>query len=47
MSETTHIGLRQYGNLIIAFNLPTQWRSKGGQVRTRASGRSPWAHQHT
>jgi len=32
--------VRQYGQLIIAFNLPTQWHSrKREQVWTRASGR--------
>jgi len=30
----------QYGQLVIAFNLPTQWRSRGEeQVGIRASGR--------
>jgi len=34
--------------LIIAFNLPTQWRSKREeQEGTRASGSSPWKHIST
>jgi len=46
ISETTTV--RQYGQLVIALNLPTQWRSMGGvQVRTRASGRSPWGRIKT
>jgi len=32
--------VRQYRQLVIAFNLPTQWRCRGGrQVGTRTSGR--------
>jgi len=40
----------QYGQLVITFNLPTQWHSKEGeQVGTQASerSRSLGTHQHT
>jgi len=40
--ETTNSRLRQFGQLVIAFNLSTQWYSRRGeQMETRASGRSP------
>jgi len=40
--------VRQYEQLTIAFNLPTQWRNREReQVWTRASGRSPWGRIKT
>jgi len=41
LSETTN-STTVYGQLVITFNLPTQWRSRGG--RTLASGRINTLH---
>jgi len=47
MSETIN-STEVYGQLIIAFTLPTQWRSReGDQVGTRASGRNSWGRINT
>jgi len=48
MSETQTV--RQYGQFVLAFTLPTQWRSRGVEkVEKRAFGCSRFlgAHQHT
>jgi len=49
MSETTSsrlYGWRQYGQLVVAFTLPPQWRSRG-EVEVRAPARRPWERINT